>query len=581
MRNLVVCLGASIWLSALCAGQTDTSGPVIPKQEVRAVWITTVLGLDWPKSQDPEEQQRSLRDMIVKLSAARFNTIFFQVRGRADALYRSRYEPWSQLLTGTLGKDPGWDPLEFMIREAHARGIEVHAWCNTFLAKSGRTLPPESTPRHVLLRHPEWLRLVEGEWWFDPGLPAVREYTCRVVMDIVRHYDVDGIHFDFMRYPGKQFPDDATFKRYGGTGSREDWRRENVNRFVRMFYDSAVALKPMLKIGSAPIGIYSDNGKVKGLRSYDDLFQDSRGWLRDGIQDYLCPQVYWSMGDRAGNPDFAGLAREWCQHSFSRQMLLGVGAYKPDVSAQLPKYIEVSRSCRAGGNAFFRYGSVADLPALPMLYRTLANIPPMKWKDSIPPNPPLNLSVASAGGAFRLRWDPPLPARDGDGAKGYNIYRSVQRTVDINDAMELVSISTRDMLEYDDSIAAPSAGKYFYAVSALDKGNNESRPVFGSVVNPEILDLALRFSHDFKLGQHYPDPPSSIVFIPYEIRETAAVQLKILNEGNAQVMSVVDVVQQPGRYVAAANVSRLKGGTYSYVLVAGTSSLKRTLRIDN
>ena len=496
-------------------------------------------------------------------------------------MYRSRYEPWSQLLTGTLGKDPGWDPLAFMIREAHARGIEIHAWCNTFLAKSGRSLPPESSPRHVLLRHPEWLRLVEGEWWFDPGLPAVREYLCRVMMDIVRRYDVDGIHFDFMRYPGKQFPDDAAYKRYGGKIAREDWRRENVNKFVRMVYDSSISVKPMLKIGSAPIGLYTDFGKIKGLRSYDDLYQDSRDWLREGKQDYLCPQVYWSMGERAGNPDFAGLARDWCQNSFSRQMVLGVGAYKPDVSAQLPKFIDVSRSCRATGNAFFRYGSIADLPDLDKLYRTLANIPPMKWKDSIPPNPPLRLNVASAGGAFRLRWDPPAPAIDGDGAKYYNIYRSAKSTVDINNPLDLVSISIADTREYDDTILNPTAAKYFYAVSAFDKGNNESMPVYGSVVLPEISDLASRFANDFKLGQHYPDPASSIVFIPYEIREAGTVKLKILTEGNAEVMSVVDVIQQPGRYIAAANVSNLKGGTYSYLLEAGNSSMKRTLRIDN
>ncbi|MBI3195700.1 MAG: family 10 glycosylhydrolase, partial [Ignavibacteriae bacterium] len=180
-----------------CASQTQPQ--TVPKTEVRAIWLTTVLGLDWPPSKvkKAEEQKRLLSEMIEKAAKAKFNTIYFQVRGRADAMYKSDFEPWSHLLTGELGKDPGWDPLQFVVEESQQRGLEVHAWFNTFLTKSGKEKPTESTPRHLILAHPEWLQLVKGEWWLDAGIPEARKYLFDVALDIVRRYNIDGFQFDF------------------------------------------------------------------------------------------------------------------------------------------------------------------------------------------------------------------------------------------------------------------------------------------------------------------------------------------------------------------------------------------------
>jgi len=552
-----------------------------PKREVRAVWIATVAGLDWPKSYDPVDQQRSLREMADKLHSAHFNTIFFQVRGRADAMYRSEYEPWAQQLTGTHGKDPGWDPLAFIIQESHDRGMEIHAWFNTFLVKNGNSRPPESQPRHVILSHPEWVHLVKGEWWIDPGIPEARNYTVDVALDLVRKYDIDGVHFDFIRYPGDQFPDQTTYQLYGTGQSRGDWRRDNVNKFVRLFYDEAVKIKPMLKVGSAPIGIYDRESGEIGLHSYDQLFQDSRRWLRDAKHDYLTPQVYWSLGRKPGNPDFGALARDWSRHSYGRHVYLGIAAYKQDVFHEIPELIDTSRFYGVTGNSFFRYEHISKMLDVGMRYRCLANVPPMRWKDSLPPNPPAGLKVTDDGdGIFQLEWRPPSNARDGDGAKLYDIYRSIQHPVNIDDPKNLIAIILSNTSLYTDTIRHPIAVKYFYAVTALDKGNNESLPTNeGAIVVPEIVQLSKRFSDELKLRQSYPEPASDFVYFSYALKGSSPVWIEILDGSNREVTRVVDAIQSQGEYVAGANISNLKEGVYTYQLIAGNTTMRRSMTV--
>lgn len=557
--------------------------PVSPKREVRAVWITTVNGLDWPKSTTREEQQGSLRDIVDKLHQAHFNTIFFQVRGRGDAIYRSRLEPWSNVLTGKLGEDPGWDPLLFILDEAHRRGMEIHAWINTFLVKSMKSETPVTSPQHVVLSHPDWLRLVDGEYWLDPGIPAVRKYLLGIVLDIVRHYDIDGIQFDFIRYPGKLFPDEKMFKAYGGDRPKEEWRRENINAFVRSCYEEVVKLKPLVKIGSAPIGIYSNVGNVRGLEGYSDLFQDSRVWLREQRHDYLCPQIYWSLGDQPADPDFSEVAADWMGQASGRQLYLGIGAYKPEVRQQLPELIDVCRKLDAGGQSFFRYESVVDGLAMGGRYDYLANIPPMKWKDSIPPNSPSNLHLLNIrDGVFALEWNVPPPAADGNVAAYYDVYRSSRKPVDVGDPANIIAILPAPALRYVDTITNPTASRYYYAVSAFDRANNESKPTPDqSVFMPEIVELAKPYELHSKLGDYFPQPAASIVYIQYELVATSPVFVRILDQSNREVMNVVDAVQAPGSYIAAADISRLNNGEYSYLFMAGVHSEKKPLRIKN
>lgn len=552
-----------------------------PKREVRGVWITTILGLDWPKSTDVLEQQHSLREMVAKLKSSNVNTIFFQVRGRADAMYRSEIEPWSSQLTGNLGEDPGWDPLAFIIAETHERGMELHAWFNTFLVKTTKERPPSSVPLHIVHAHPEWVSLVDNEWWLDPGIPEVREYLSRVALDIVRKYDVDGIQFDFARYPQKPLSDDATYRKYGGDVPKEEWRRENVTQFLSSASTAIRALKPMLKIGAAPIGIYKNSPGIRGLQSYSELYQDSRFWLRTGIVDYLAPQLYWSMGEKPANPDFEAVAEEWSVNSFGRHLYPGIGAFKNEVREQLPVIIDVVRSDKFPGHAFFRYENIyAELP-FDGRYAFPANIPPMPWKDSLPPLPPSKLHVENiVDGIFDLSWRAPDRAADGDDARYFNIYRSTRRPVDVNDVRNLVRTTTGSQARFLDTISHPSAARYYYAVSAFDKGNNESEAVEESVIIPEILQMAERFRPSTRLVGIHIDSDADLIFVSYEVRSPAPVIIKILDERNRELQTVVDEVREPGAYIAAVDSRSLRKGSYASLMIAGNVNTRKSFFLE-
>jgi uncharacterized lipoprotein YddW (UPF0748 family) len=222
--------------------------PPLPKREVRAVWLTTASGLDWPKTTDRAEQQTSLREIVRRLKQYNFNTIFFQIRSRGDAYYRSAYEPWAENLTGTLGKDPGWDPLAFLINEAHEAGIEVHGWVNVYKVRANGQVPL-TTPPHVSRAHPGWVFTYHGEGWLDPGIPETGTYLLNVVMDIVHKYDIDGINFDYLRYPGRDFSDNDSYRKYGLGVPREKWRKANLDRFVGECYDRLTAIRPCSRSG--------------------------------------------------------------------------------------------------------------------------------------------------------------------------------------------------------------------------------------------------------------------------------------------------------------------------------------------
>ena len=557
------------------------SQPPSPKREVRAVWITTVNGLDWPKTTDVMEQRRSLREIIQRLYEAGFNTVFFQVRGRADAYYRSRYEPWAQPLTGRQGADPGWDPLQFVLEEAHERGMEVHAWFNTFLIRSGKSSPFKEM--FMPSRLQQWKKRIDNDWWFDPGIPEVRAYTLDVALDIVRQYDIDGIQFDYMRYPGSAFPDAETFRWFGKGSTKEDWRRENINKFVKAVYDSVMKIKPMLKVGSAPIGVYMNTKEIRGLQSYSELFQDSRAWLSRRTQDYLAPQLYWSLGTKPGNPDFATVALEWSEHSYGRHLYFGVGAFKPEVHGQLADLIDASRKVGADGNAFFRYESISDALDLGGRYKFPALIPPMPWKDHQPPNPPTALHVDNpTDDIFALRWTKPSLAFDGDPAMKFVIYRSASSPVDVDRSSNILALIPASRFEYSDTILHVRATKYYYAVSALDRGNNESTPsVERGVVVPALAALARQFQARSRMGNPYRSPHSSIMFFPYELSTKAPVFVKVLDGANAEVATVVDAQQAAGMHVAAADLSRLRPGTYSLLFITGETTEKTTLQIGN
>jgi hypothetical protein len=338
----------------------------------------------------------------------------------------------------------------------------------------------------------------------------------------------------------------------------------------------------MLKIGAAPIGIYRNFADVRGQHSYSELYQDSRKWLKEKIVDYIVPQVYWSLGTGHWNPDFASVAREWSHNTFDRQVCLGLGAYKSEVLAQVPALIDTTRKLGLSGNAFFRYDNIRSSLDVGGRYPLVAMIPPMVWKDSIPPRPPVGVQITNiTDGIFSVRWENPPPAIDGDGVKSFVVYRSRIKPIDITDPSNLLKIIPAAKNQLLDTISHITSSNYSYAVTSIDDGNNESPPAVEVVVIPEIVKLADEYKNKFSLGRNYPNPAETILFVPYELDERCPVFLKVLDKKNQEVLTVVDAVQEPGRYIVSVNVESLKEGTYTYLLIAGEATKKNTFEISH
>jgi len=292
------------------ARQALQDGPVRIPQEFRAAWVATVANINWPSKPGlpVAEQQKEAIALLDSLASLNFNAVVFQVRPQADALYNSELEPWSYYLTKKQGEAPFpyYDPLEFWINEAHARGMELHAWLNPYRAHHPSSGKLDSAS--IVHKMPESvMKLEQGYWWFDPSLKSTQDHSLEVVKDIVRRYDVDGIHFDDYFYPydsyhgGKDFPDDDSWAVYtanGGKLSRGDWRRESVNTFIQDVYKNIKAIKKDVKFGLSPFGIWrpGNPASIAGLDQYDKLYADAKLWLNNGWVDYFSPQLYWPIG---------------------------------------------------------------------------------------------------------------------------------------------------------------------------------------------------------------------------------------------------------------------------------------------
>ncbi|HUP90367.1 MAG TPA: family 10 glycosylhydrolase [Longimicrobiales bacterium] len=386
----------------------DTSTPPPVVREMRGMWIATVANIDWPSrtTLTQDQQKAELIDIFDRAAAARINTIVLQVRPATDALYNSALEPWGIMLTGTSGKDPGYDPLAFAITEAHNRGMELHAWVNLF--RVGNTSDSlKFASNHVFNTKRDLVRIFGGNLWLDPGEPASHEHSIAVIKDIVTRYDIDGIHTDDFYYPypvtGVVFPDDATFARFGNGMTRDDWRRDNINRFIERMYREVHAIKPTAKVGIAPFGIWRPGNPagITGLDSYASTYSDSRKWLQQGWLDYISPQLYWAI--TPPQQSYPALLDWWiAQNTMGRHIWPGLAVYRvqsgvaPFTLNEIPDQIKLTRT-RAGstGNLLYntswtlKQNSGAIAAALQNdLYKTPALVPPSPWLDATPPTPP-------------------------------------------------------------------------------------------------------------------------------------------------------------------------------------------------
>lgn len=394
----------------------STRAAPMPPREFRAVWIATVGNIDWPSRPglSTEQQQSELRRLLDLAAELRLNAVILQVRPIGDAFYVSRTEPWSQYLTGEMGRppDPVYDPLAFAIREAHDRGLELHAWFNPFRVGLGGRQP--AAARHVTLQRPQWVRRYGDKLWLDPGEAAARAYVLQVIRDVVRRYDLDGVHLDdyFYPYPERDasnqriaFPDDETFTRYrarGGTLARDDWRRENINTFVADLYRMVRTEKPHVKVGISPFGIWRSGHppQIRGLDAYAEIYADARRWLAEGWLDYFTPQLYWRIAQPAQS--YPVLLSWWADQN-TRSRHLWAGNFTSRVSdreqnwpaEEIVQQIALTRTeLRAGGNVHFsarallrNAGGIADaLRTGP--YRDPALVPASPWLAAGAPAPP-------------------------------------------------------------------------------------------------------------------------------------------------------------------------------------------------
>ena len=408
--------------------------PPPPAREFRGAWLVTVANKDWPSKPglSVAQQKAELISLLDRAAQLKLNAIIFQVRPSSDAVYASAIEPWSEYLTGTMGRAPRpfYDPLAFAIQEAHRRGLELHAWFNPFRALHPQTKSPVA-PNHISRTHPEFVRRYGDQYVLDPGEPAVRQHVLAVVMDVVRRYDVDGVQFDdyFYPYPQKdaagrdlEFPDSATWKRYGqasGFFNRDDWRRANVNQLVHSVYQSIKALKPWVKFGISPFGIWRPMNppQIRGMDAYAKIYTDSRLWLASGWLDYFAPQLYWPIESR--EQSFPVLLNWWAQQNpKGRHLWPGLNAanagkeWGPD---EIARQIKVRRTQPAArGEIFYHLRSVTDNPALTAAIRAeltqTALVPASPWLDATPPARP-KLTVIENPGRHResslsVHWEP-------------------------------------------------------------------------------------------------------------------------------------------------------------------------------
>lgn len=290
------------------SGNTGNTGSSVHNEgSLRGVWISTVFNLDWPSTAsvgNPSKQKAEYIQLLDELQSMGMNAAFVQVRPAADALYPSSLVPWSKFLTGTQGKDPGYDPLAFMVDETHKRGMEFHAWFNPFRANTDAKTD-KLAASHVTKKHPDWIVNSNNKLYINPGIPQARQEIITDIMEVVKNYDIDGVHLDDYFYPSDgAFNDDATFKAYNDKkiAAKADWRRDNINQFVAKLGQSIHSVKPQVEFGISPFGVWRNIAKDStgsdtkaGVTAYDNMYADVRTWIKQGWIDYVAPQLYWSL----------------------------------------------------------------------------------------------------------------------------------------------------------------------------------------------------------------------------------------------------------------------------------------------
>ncbi|WP_188189325.1 family 10 glycosylhydrolase [Nonomuraea sp. SYSU D8015] len=501
LRTVLAALTAALVISTptASAAAACSTDPATPKRQFRAIWISSVANIDWPSRTglSVSAQQTEFRAWLDLAVAKRMNAVVVQIRPTADAFWPSPYEPWSQWLTGTQGGNPGYDPLAFMVREAHARNLEFHAWFNPYRI-ANHDDPTRLVSSHPARQNPGWRFAYGGKLYYNPGIPAVRDFIEDAIMDAVSRYDVDGVHLDDYFYPypvsGQSIPDSATYQQYGsGFSNIGDWRRNNVNLLVRELDQRIHTAKPHVSFGVSPFGIWRNAGtdplgsRTSGLQSYDAIYADSRQWVKQGWVDYIAPQIYWHIG--FSTAAYEVLTAWWSDvvRDTGVQLVVGQAAYRAGASGQEAAWQDPNelsdhlhdnrRHPEIVGDVYFsakdvkadRIGAITRLVGA---HYTKPALPPARGSAAAPAAPVITSATQGSNGV-QLSWT-------GSGTS-YAVYRvaGTPSTADpcfFADARNLVG--TTRQTTFTDTTAS---GTQTYYVTALNRTHQESAPSPGKV----------------------------------------------------------------------------------------------------
>ena len=493
-RLLLLFLSIHLCIHLAAQYEWQINTPLLPAQkEVRAVWLTTLNGLDWPRKPATTKagatrQKEELCHILDRLQQAGINTILFQTRVRSTTAYPSAIEPWDGAFTGTPGRAPLYDPLAFVIEECHKRNMELHAWvvafpiCKTAVEKK---LGKQALPQ----KRPELCQRCGDQWMMDPGVPGTDKYIASICREIVERYTVDGIHLDYIRYPerGISFNDDRTYKKYGKKRPKAAWRRDNVTRCVKAIHKEIKSIRPWVKLSCSPIGKYADlpTQSSYGWNARDAVHQDVQAWLRDGLMDLIFPMMYFD------GKHFYPFAVNWKENSYGRPVVPGLGIYflsekeKDWPLNTIRRQLNFLRQQDLGGQAYFRSKFLTDNTkgiydfVAHHFYKQQALLPAMVWADkSIPASPKLQLS--QEGHTLHLNWE----KVDDETPIHYNIYR-----IGKNDTLLLAQRLHTTSFSY--TPALPYLLYEGYAVTAVDAYGNESPKDIQQLRNERYMPAAV------------------------------------------------------------------------------------------
>ncbi len=491
-----------VFVTARLSGQERS-----PKREMRAVWIATVANIDWPSKRwlSTEEQKTEMIRLLDGFARNRINTVILQIRPTADAFYLSPFEPWSHWLTGKQGTrpDPYYDPLQFVIEEAHKRFMEVHVWLNPYRLTSTKSTG-ELSPDHLFFKNKDLFVFYGNRYYFNPGLDETRKCLNRVVRDIVERYDIDAVHMDDYFYPykvqGADFPDQATFEAYprGFTADRkDDWRRNNVNMIIAELQHTIKSVKPWVAFGISPFGVWRNNTNDPrgsdtraGVQNYDDLYADVLLWLQEGNIDYVAPQLYWEIGKQG--VDYQVLARWWSENAFGRNLYIGQGVYRMGDRKQpsawnegneILRQLRLNRSLPGVDGAMYYNAGAFLSNALGLndslqahYYRYPALCPVNRNVGGTPAVSPQNVRILCDGDHSLLMWDK-VERQGGEANAYYVVYAFKGKEVgQLDDPAHIVALTHDNYLDLRSVPDFSPVGYYTFVVTSVNRYRQESVP---------------------------------------------------------------------------------------------------------